>query len=323
MDAYYYVMIIGAVIKFSVWFSIGWFLCYVVAGSWLKVKLVRLKLHTPDEIPKRYGPAALSHILFSVLFVNPWVLFVVLMYVRAGDNLDSILRILVVIAVYLWPFSTGMDYLVMRLLPKWSRLKRLRYVVGFKRLALANLVVVLAATGAGFIFTIVPGVLEQAEQSAGVAGTAYEPALTVGGNRIMLGKAFPDLEFESLAGDTINIGQMKGKVVLIDFWASWCGPCVYEMPAVVSIYEEYHGKGFEIVGISLDGDRSALERFMKSQGMKWPQYYDGRGWDNRVSSHFGINSIPATVLLDREGIVRYKGLRSGQLREAVPLLLEK
>ena len=100
-------------------------------------------------------------------------------------------------------------------------------------------------------------------------------------------------------------------MVLIDFWATWCGPCVAELPNLLKAYEELHPKGFEIVGISLDQDKGKLEAFVKERGMTWPQYFDGQGWGNAISTQYGIRSIPAMWLLDKKGMVVTTNARSG------------
>jgi thiol-disulfide isomerase/thioredoxin len=112
-----------------------------------------------------------------------------------------------------------------------------------------------------------------------------------------------DLKFTALNGAEIDLAKMRGKVVLIDFWATWCGPCVQEVPNVVEAYEELHPKGFEIIGISLDENKAELEAFIKEKGMAWPQYFDGKGWRNEISSRFGIQSIPAMWLVDKKGML--------------------
>jgi len=89
----------------------------------------------------------------------------------------------------------------------------------------------------------------------------------------------------------------------VDFWATWCGPCRAELPHVKDAYSKLHGKGFEIVGISLDGDKDKLLAFTKDKEMTWPQFFDGKGWENAISSSFGINSIPAMWLVDQKGIL--------------------
>ena len=124
-------------------------------------------------------------------------------------------------------------------------------------------------------------------------------------NTIAEGHAFPTLEFASLSGEQVNLANLKGKAVLIDFWATWCGPCRRTMPDLVQTYREYHDQGFEIIGISLDKDRSQLEQYMKDMGITWQQYYDGLGWNNRMANRFGVRAIPHIVLVDRDGTVHF------------------
>jgi thiol-disulfide isomerase/thioredoxin len=122
-------------------------------------------------------------------------------------------------------------------------------------------------------------------------------------NTIAEGHAFPTLEFISLSGEQINLLNLRGKVVLIDFWATWCGPCHRTMPDLVETHKEYHDQGFEIIGISLDKDQSQLERYMQDMGITWRQYYDGLGWSNRMANRFGVRGIPHIVLIDKNGAI--------------------
>jgi peroxiredoxin len=112
-----------------------------------------------------------------------------------------------------------------------------------------------------------------------------------------------DLKFTAVDGKKVDLSQMRGKVVLLDFWATWCGPCREEVPDVVATYNKYHGQGFEILGISLDHDKDAMQNFTDRHGMTWPQYFDGQGWDNDISSRFGVSQIPLMVLIGKDGKV--------------------
>jgi len=124
-------------------------------------------------------------------------------------------------------------------------------------------------------------------------------------NTIAEGHAFPALEFASLSGQQVNLADLKGKVVLIDFWATWCGPCRRVMPDLVETYKGYHDKGFEIIGISLDRDQSELEKYVQNTGITWQQYYDGLGWDNKLAKRFGVRAIPHVALVDKKGVVHF------------------
>lgn len=126
-----------------------------------------------------------------------------------------------------------------------------------------------------------------------------------------------EIAFTGMKGEKIDVAAMKGKVVLVDFWATWCGPCVAELPNVLKAYDQYHSKGFEIIGISLDSDKAKLEKFIADKKMPWPQDFTGDGWKTSLAQKFGINSIPATFLIGKDGKVAATNLRGSALEAAV------
>jgi peroxiredoxin len=134
---------------------------------------------------------------------------------------------------------------------------------------------------------------------------------------LVVGAKFPDFNVSDLNGKSLSVANYKGKVVLIDFWATWCGPCVAELPNVLDTYQKYHSQGFAIVGVSLDEDRQKLESFVKEKNMTWQQYFDGKGWQNELAVKYGIEAIPATFLLDGNGKIIGKDLRGEELQAAV------
>lgn len=129
------------------------------------------------------------------------------------------------------------------------------------------------------------------------------------------------IQFTAIDGTAVDLATMRGKVVLVDFWATWCGPCMQEMPGVLQLYREKHGSGFEVIGISLDQQRASLDQALSRLAIPWPQYFDGKGWENEISVANGIRSIPATYLIDKEGNLKHVGLRGDALRQAVERLL--
>jgi thiol-disulfide isomerase/thioredoxin len=140
---------------------------------------------------------------------------------------------------------------------------------------------------------------------------------------LVVGAKFPDLSEKDVTGKPISIANDKCKVVLIDFWATWCAPCRAELPFVIATYNKYHDKGFEIIGISLDQDQAKLTNFTKSMNITWPQFFDGKGWQNKLVAKYGIESIPATFLLDGQGKIIGKDLRGEELQAAVAGALAK
>jgi thiol-disulfide isomerase/thioredoxin len=112
------------------------------------------------------------------------------------------------------------------------------------------------------------------------------------------------IEFKAADGRAVNLTTLSNKVVLVDFWATWCPGCVQLSPQVKKLYDQLHEKGFDAVGINFDDDTNQVQRFISKEGLPWPQYLGGRGSENKFGREYSINSIPAVWLVDRKGIVR-------------------
>lgn len=131
-----------------------------------------------------------------------------------------------------------------------------------------------------------------------------------------------DIAFTDLNGNEIDTTTMGDKVILVDFWATWCAPCVAEMPHIIEVYNENKDKGFEVIGISLDDSIEAVEKFSADKGIEWPQYCDGLGYDNELAQRFGINRLPASFLVGKGGKIIASDLRGDELGVVVKKALE-
>jgi thiol-disulfide isomerase/thioredoxin len=137
-----------------------------------------------------------------------------------------------------------------------------------------------------------------------------------------------DLEFaDAINGTTVSIKGLKGKVVVLDFWATWCGPCVAEMPRMKKLYSEYKDRGVEFIGVSLDlpkeeGGLDKLKAFVAKNEISWPQYYQGNGWESTFSTKLGISSIPQLFLVDAAGKLASIDARD-KLETLIPQYLEQ
>ena len=128
-----------------------------------------------------------------------------------------------------------------------------------------------------------------------------------------IGMIPPDLSGRTPEGGSYALSDMRGSVVLIDFWASWCGPCRRENPNVKKVYEKYHSKGFEILGVSLDRQEAAWKKAIEADGLEWQHISDLKGWQSEHAKLYSVRSIPATFLLDKDGKIIAKNLRGPQL----------
>jgi thiol-disulfide isomerase/thioredoxin len=142
--------------------------------------------------------------------------------------------------------------------------------------------------------------------------------------RLVEGKEPYPLDGKDINGNRFSIADWKGKVVLIDFWAPWCGPCMGELPNVIKAYGEYHEKGLEIVGVSLDnGEKELKDTLTRQPKMTWTILSDHTGWKTTIARKWGVTAIPRTYLLDRKGIIRFVNVRGEALAEAVKKLVDE
>lgn len=122
-------------------------------------------------------------------------------------------------------------------------------------------------------------------------------------------------------GNRISLAQYRGRVVLLDFWATWCPPSREEAPQIVQMYQQYHSSGLEIIGASFDHNYEAMKRFTSANGMTWRQIYGGHDWDSELAQLYGVDSIPSNVLIGRDGTALAVGLHGPFLQAAIEYAL--
>ena len=142
--------------------------------------------------------------------------------------------------------------------------------------------------------------------------------------RLAIGQPFVDIQLSAPDGGEIALSDYAGKdkYVLVDFWASWCRPCRMANPDMVKLYNKYKDKGFEIVGVSLDKDKTEWTKAIKADALAWPQMSDMKFWQSKGAGLYLVHSIPYTVLLDKEGIIIAKGLQNDELQKKLKELIE-
>ena len=139
---------------------------------------------------------------------------------------------------------------------------------------------------------------------------------------VQIGKVAPEFSLPDTAGVSVSLSDFRGKYVLLDFWASWCPPCRAEMPNLVKAYKDYKDKGFDIVGISLDSKADAWAKGVKDLNITWTQLSDLKGWQNSGAALYGVNSIPHTVLVDKDGTIIAKNLHGQELEDKIKEVLK-
>lgn len=146
---------------------------------------------------------------------------------------------------------------------------------------------------------------------------------------LQIGNKAPEIAEQSVDGDELKLSSLEGKMVLIDFWASWCGPCRRENPAVVAAYEEFkdkkfkNGNGFTVFGVSLDKNKTAWEQAIEADKLSWEYHVsDLKGWHAKYAAVYGVRGIPANFLIDGNGVIVAKNLRGPALENALEQLLK-
>jgi peroxiredoxin len=142
-----------------------------------------------------------------------------------------------------------------------------------------------------------------------------------GSTTIKKGMAAPEISLPGMADTTIHLSSFKGKVVLIDFWASWCMPCRKNNPELVKLYEKYKSQGFEIYGVSIDQKKADWLNAIQKDALTWTQVLDQKGWNAKSTYDYGLDGIPSSFLLDKDGKVKAIGLTGQTLEREIKKLL--
>ncbi|MEK6287572.1 MAG: redoxin domain-containing protein [Acidobacteriota bacterium] len=152
---------------------------------------------------------------------------------------------------------------------------------------------------------------------------ASQARAVIANTKMVDARVAPSFAVKSHTGGELSLEKLRGKVVLLDFWASWCLPCRRDIPEIKTILKKFGGEQFVMIGINLDSNRPEFDAYMKEEGITWLQYYDGLGWRNKVSQLYGVYAIPHTVLIDQDGVIKAAGLRGEELSEKIGELLKK
>jgi peroxiredoxin len=138
----------------------------------------------------------------------------------------------------------------------------------------------------------------------------------------VVGAMAPDFSLSDVNGKMVTLSSFKGKYTLVDFWASWCGPCRAENPNVVAAYNKFHNKGFEILAVSLDEQKDKWMQAIEKDNLTWTQVSDLKGWQSDVAAKYGVQSIPSNFILDKEGKIIAKNLRGEELENMLNQIIK-
>ena len=140
--------------------------------------------------------------------------------------------------------------------------------------------------------------------------------------QVKVGQLAPDISLPDTKNNVVKLSSLKGKVVLIDFWASWCMPCRVSIPSVVKLYDKYKSKGFEVYGVSIDDKKNAWQKAIKQDNINYIQVNDKAGWYAKVTEVYGVNEIPATFLIDKKGTIIAINLEGQELEDKINELIQ-
>ncbi|MCU0348771.1 MAG: TlpA family protein disulfide reductase [Saprospiraceae bacterium] len=179
-------------------------------------------------------------------------------------------------------------------------------------LAMGGIINGLQAAKSPILGTYAKRYIEKYQKKEPEAAAQVAQLLKMSGSFVSGGEA-PDFTMNDRDGKPVKLSDFRGKVMLVDFWASWCGPCRRENPHVVELYHKYHSKGFDVLGVSLDKTREPWLAAIEKDGLTWNHVSDLKGWSNDAAQLYGVSSIPHTVLVDRDGKIIARNLRGEQL----------